>query len=189
MDQIFAPWRIDWVERDDRQAETEGCPFCVLPDRDDDRANGILARSEHSYVLQNNYPYNPGHVMVIPDRHVDGWGDLSDAELLDHSRLKVRTLEAIRAAQDPDGFNAGENLGGAPAGGSIDDHVHTHVIPRWSGDTSFMPIVAETKVIVEGLEATYDRLREGFAGLEGATVPDDDAAAVRIEDTTPPGVD
>jgi ATP adenylyltransferase len=176
MDQIFAPWRIEWVERD---GDGDGdCPFCALPDADDDRANRIVARSDRSFVLLNNYPYNPGHAMVIPYRHAGSWGDLTDAELLDHAKLKARTLEALDTALGPDGANAGENLGGGAAGGSIDDHLHTHVVPRWNGDTNFMPVVGDTKVIVEALDDTYDRLREAFAAQDGAGADgDDDAVA------------
>lgn len=175
MDQIFAPWRIDWIERDGED-DIDGCPFCVLPDRDDDTESRIVARSEHSFVLLNNYPYSPGHVMVIPRRHTGDFGDLSDDELLDHARLKTRTIDALDDAMDPAGFNAGENLGGGAAGGSIDDHVHTHVVPRWNGDTNFMPVISDTKVIVEALEDTYDRLHEAFASQSGATVSDETAA-------------
>ncbi|MFC6726074.1 HIT family protein [Halobium palmae] len=179
MEQIFAPWRIEWVERDDEDA-IDGCPFCVLPERDDDRENRIVARSERGFVLLNNYPYNPGHAMVIPRRHVADYPDLTEEELLDLGRLKQRTLTALGDAMGPDGFNAGLNLGGAAAGGSI-DHVHTHVVPRWSGDTNFMPVVGDTKVVVEALERTYDHLRDAFAGQEGATVPDDESRAVRFD--------
>lgn len=179
MDQIFAPWRIEWVERDDEET-IDGCPFCVLPERDDDRESRLVVRSEHSFVLLNNYPYNPGHVMVIPRRHTGDFGDLSDDELLDHARLKQRTLDALEEAMAPAGFNAGENLGGDAAGGSIDDHLHTHIVPRFDGDTNFMPVVGDTKVIVEALEDTYDRLHDAFAALPEATVSDE-TSAVRLE--------
>jgi ATP adenylyltransferase len=175
MDQLFAPWRIEWVSRDD-DGDVEGCPFCVLPARDDDRASRIVARSDHAFVILNNYPYNPGHAMVIPDRHEGDYRALDDAELLDHARLKQRTFDAMDAAFDPDGYNAGLNLGGGAAGGSIDDHLHTHVVPRWSGDTNFMPVVSDTTVIVEAVDETYDRLRDAFAAQPGATVPGDDRA-------------
>ncbi|SDM57820.1 Diadenosine tetraphosphate (Ap4A) hydrolase [Halogranum gelatinilyticum] len=177
MEQIFAPWRIEWIERDDA-GDIDGCPFCVLPERDDDRESRIVARSEHSFVLLNNYPYNPGHAMVIPNRHTGDFGDLSDAELLDHAKLKRRTLDALDAALGPAGCNAGENLGGDAAGGSIGDHLHTHVVPRWDGDTNFMPVISDTKVIVEALEDTYDRLHEAFAEQAGATVSDETGAVV-----------
>ena len=176
MDQVFAPWRIDWVERSDKNDDIDGCVFCAFADDDADRANRVVARSEHAFVLLNNYPYNPGHVMVIPHTHTGDYRDLEEAVLTDHARLKQRTFNALEAAFAPNAFNAGLNLGGSAAGGSIDDHLHTHVVPRWEGDTNFMPIVSDTKVIVEAVEDTYDRLHEGFAGLEGATVADDDTA-------------
>ncbi|MFB6280986.1 MAG: HIT domain-containing protein [Haloferacaceae archaeon] len=166
MDRLFAPWRIEWVERD--EDPIDGCPFCVLPERDD-REGRIVARNDRAFVLLNNYPYNPGHVMVVTGRHTGEYAALDEAELLDHARLKQRTLRALRAALDPDGTNAGLNLGGAAAGGSIDDHLHEHLVPRWEGDTNFMPVVGDTKVIVEALDRTYDRLVEAFAEQSGAT--------------------
>ena len=175
MDQVFAPWRIAWVERDDEDS-IDGCPFCVLSERDDDRESRIVARGERSFVLLNNYPYNPAHVMVIPHTHTGEWGDLTEAAWLDHARMKARTFTAVRNEFAPDAFNAGLNLGGSAAGGSIDDHLHTHVVPRWEGDTNFMPVVADTKVIVEALEDTYDRLHDAFAALDGAESGEDDRA-------------
>ena len=180
MDQIFAPWRIEWVEREGPTEDLDDCVFCALPEMDDDRENRIVARSEHAYVLLNNYPYNPGHAMVIPRVHGGEYGALSDAALLAHARLKARTLEAMREAFDPDGFNAGLNLGGDAAGGSIDDHVHTHVVPRWRGDTNFMATIADTTVIVEALADSYDRLHAAFGTQDGATDPGEDRA-VKIE--------
>jgi ATP adenylyltransferase len=168
MDQLFAPWRIEWVEREDRNEDVEGCVFCALPEREDARESRVVADSEHAFVLLNNYPYNPGHVMVIPRQHTGDYRDLDDEVLLDHARLKQRTVDAIETALSPDGFNAGLNLGNA-AGGSIGDHLHTHVVPRWGGDTNFMAVVSETKVIVEAIDDTYDRLHAAFAGQEEAT--------------------
>ncbi|MFB6111067.1 MAG: HIT domain-containing protein [Halobacteriaceae archaeon] len=170
MEQVFAPWRIDWVEREAEPDEaTPECIFCALPERDPEEAR-IVARNGSAYVLLNNYPYNPGHAMVIPNRHGGEYGALPEETLLDHARLKARTLEALEAALAPDGYNVGLNLGGDASGGSVDDHVHTHVVPRWEGDTNFMPIIADTKVIVEALEDTYDRLHDAFCELEGARV-------------------
>ncbi len=168
MDQLFAPWRIEWVERE-RPAEEGGCIFCALPERDDAREARVVAASERAYVVLNNYPYNPGHSMVVPRPHGGDYGTLDDETLLEHARLKQRTFEALRAAIGPDGFNTGLNLGRG-AGGSIDDHLHTHVVPRWSGDTNFMAVVGETKVIVEALDRTYNRLHEAFAAQDGTTV-------------------
>jgi ATP adenylyltransferase len=178
MDQMFAPWRIEWVEREADDTAVEDCVFCELPEWENDEENRLVARSEHAYVLLNNYPYNPGHVMVIPCWHTGAYGDLSDEVLLDHAKLKQRTFDALTEALDPDGFNAGLNLGDG-AGGSVDDHLHTHVVPRWEGDTNFMPVLSDTKVIVEALSETYDRVRAAFAEQDGTTAPDE--SAVRIE--------
>ncbi len=179
MDQVFAPWRIEWVEREEKNPDVTECVLCELPDLGDDRANRVVARSERAYVLLNNYPYNPGHAMVIPDVHTGDLRELDDETLLDHARLRGHTVDALEAALDPDGFNVGMNLGGGAAGGSIDDHVHTHVVPRWNGDTNFMPVVSDTKVIVEALEDTYDRLHDAFAALDGARAHDE-ATAVEL---------
>lgn len=178
MDQLFAPWRIEWVERD-APGEGPECVFCAFEADDEDRENRVVARSEHAFVLLNNYPYNPGHVMVIPTRHTGEYTDLPEEELLDHARLKQRTLEAFEGAFSPDGINAGYNFGRG-AGGSIDDHLHAHVVPRWEGDTNFMPVIGETKVIVQALEESYDRLHEAFSELAGADGSDPERA-VRFE--------
>jgi len=177
MDQVFAPWRIEWVEREGND-EIEGCVFCAFAEgpRDQDRERRVVARSTHAFVLLNNYPYNPGHVMVIPESHTGDYRDLDDDVLLDHARLKQRTFDALDAAMGPDAYNAGLNLGGSAAGGSIDDHLHTHVVPRWEGDTNFMPVVSDTKVIVEAVDDTYDHLHEAFAEQAGAEVTGEDEA-------------
>ena len=175
MKQIFAPWRIEWVERDPAEKQIDGCPFCVLPERDNDRENLIVARSERSFAILNNYPYNPGHLMVIPDRHVGQYETLTVAELMDHARLKQVAIRALDEGLDPNGLNTGMNLGDG-AGGSIGAHIHTHLVPRWHGDTNFMPVVGDTSVIVEAVTEIYDRLHAGFAAQPGATVESDDRA-------------
>lgn len=180
MDQVFAPWRIEWIEREEPNEAIDDCVFCELPAMETDRANLIVAQSEHAFVMLNNYPYSPGHVMVIPDTHGGDLRDLDDEVLLDHAKLKASTIDALESAFDPVGFNVGLNLGGDAAGGSIDDHVHTHVVPRWTGDTNFMPVISDTTVIVEALEATYDRLHAAFQAQDGSIVDDGDTNAVRI---------
>ena len=176
MDSIFAPWRIEWVERQDPAEQIEGCVFCELASREDDRENKIVARSDQAFVILNNYPYNPGHAMVIPHRHTGEYQTLSEDELLGHATLVQQTIEALESAMHPHGINTGLNLGGPAAGGSIDDHLHTHVVPRWGGDTNFMPVISDTKVIVEAIEDTYERLHEAFGELAGATVDGPDQA-------------
>jgi ATP adenylyltransferase len=175
MDQVFAPWRIEWVEREEGTDEVD-CVFCDLPTREVDRDNRVVARNEHAYVLLNNYPYNPGHAMVIPHKHTGEYRDLDEATLLGHARLKQRTFDALEDGLGPDAYNAGLNLGGGAAGGSIADHLHTHVVPRWEGDTNFMPVISDTQVIVEAIVDTYDRLHEAFAAQDGAVVADGDTA-------------
>lgn len=174
MEQIFAPWRIEWVKR---EKEQEGCVFCEMREAEDDRDALVVARSERSFVVLNNSPYNPGHIMVVPHDHTGDYAALDDEALLDHARLKSATFDALRASFDPDGFNTGLNLGEG-AGGSIDEHLHTHVVPRWEEDTNFMPVTSDTKVIVQALEESYEELREGFASLDIAD--DDGDGAVRL---------
>ncbi|MFB6132243.1 MAG: HIT domain-containing protein [Halanaeroarchaeum sp.] len=178
MESVFAPWRIEWVQRDGNE-DVDGCVFCELPEREADRDHLIVARNDHAYAMLNNYPYNPGHAMVVPFAHEREYEALSEPVLLSHSRLVQQTIAALKAAMDPDGVNAGLNLGGSAAGGSIEEHLHTHVVPRWDGDTNFMPVISETKVIVEAVEDTYDRLHEAFAELDGATAVDE-TSAVRL---------
>jgi len=179
MDQVFAPWRIEWIEREEQNPGVD-CVFCDLPAAGADREHRIVARTDHAVVMLNNYPYSPGHAMVIPTVHTGDLSELDDDTRLDHARLKARTVDALETALEPDGFNTGMNLGGGPAGGSIPDHLHTHVVPRWQGDTNFMPVIGDTQVIVEAIADTYDRLREAFAAQDGATDPGDDQA-IRIE--------
>lgn len=173
MEQVFAPWRIEWVRREE---QNDGCVFCDMRDSGDDRETRVVARSSHSFVVLNNSPYNPGHVMVVPHSHTGDYAALDDEALADHARLKQATFEALRVSFDPDGFNAGLNLG-TGAGGSIDDHLHTHVVPRWQEDTNFMPVTTDTKVIVQALDEAYEELRGGFASLE---TTDDGDGAVRV---------
>ena len=177
MEQVFAPWRIEWIRREEKNPDVDGCVFCAFAERTTDRENLVVARSEHSFVLLNNYPYNPGHAMVIPHAHTGDYGELTDEQLLDHARLKARTFDALESALAPDGFNAGLNLGEG-AGGSIKDHLHTHVVPRWRGDTNFMPVLSDTTVIVEALEDTYDLVHDAFAAQDGASVPGEGRAVV-----------
>ncbi len=182
MDQVFAPWRIEWVERSDRNEDIEGCIFCALPERTEDRHHNLLARGNRAYVLLNNYPYNPGHAMVIPETHTGEYRDLDVETLAAKERLVQRTIAAMDDALDPDGYNVGYNLG-VGAGGSIADHLHAHIVPRWEGDTNFMPVVGDTKVIVEAVEETYDRLHDAFRTQDGVEDQGADRAVEVAPDT------
>ena len=165
MDPIFAPWRMDWVTREDTNEGIDGCVFCELPKADSDQEFRIIAFSEQSYVLVNKAPYTPGHVLVIPHHHVENIVDLEPETILDVFTLTKHTTAAIEHALRPDGFNIGMNIGKA-GGASVEDHVHIHVVPRWHGDTTFMPTTANTKIIAEALDETYERLQSAFAQLE-----------------------
>lgn len=169
MNRLFAPWRQDYVEDAD-EADVDGsCPFCQLPSREDDHGTQIVARSERAYVILNEYPYNRGHVMVVPYEHTGEYATLDPATVVECARFKRRAISAIRETFDPDGFNVGTNIGGETSGASIGDHLHTHVVPRWDGDTNFIPATAESKVIVEELGETWERLRAAFARQDGAS--------------------
>lgn len=159
MERLWAPWRMEYINSA-REGEA-GCIFCELPAADDDEKNYILTRREKAFVILNTYPYNSGHLMIAPFRHVGEVEDLEDDEAENMHHLLQKSLKALRGAMQPEGFNIGMNLGRV-AGAGVPDHVHWHVVPRWSGDTNFMPMVAETKVLPELLQDAYSRLREQF---------------------------
>ena len=161
MDRLWSPWRMEYIQAA-KEGEGEGCIFCDLPAKGDDAATHILARGEHGFVLLNAFPYNPGHVMVAPFRHSGDLEGLSDEESLDLDRLLRRAMTALREGMEPHGFNVGMNLGRV-AGAGIPDYLHWHVVPRWTGDTNFMPVVGKTRVLPELLEETYRRLARRFA--------------------------
>jgi ATP adenylyltransferase len=140
------------------QTEPEGCIFCDKPAAGDDEANLILARTERAFVMLNAFPYNPGHLLIAPFRHVAEVEDVEDAEAADASSLIQRGVRALKAVSGPDGFNIGMNLGRV-AGAGVPGHLHWHVVPRWNGDTNYMATVGETRVLPEALEDTYARLR------------------------------
>ena len=157
MDTLWAPWRMDYVEN----AEPSTCLFCDIPSTQHDEKSLILHRGKSVFTLMNLYPYNPGHVMIAPHRHLDDLKKLSAEEQLELIQEAARSTSLLRQTMNPDGFNLGMNLGKA-AGAGVKDHLHLHVVPRWNGDTNFMPIVAETKVIPEELTATYRKLAPVF---------------------------
>ena len=151
--QLWAPWRLEYVAA---AGEPQGCAFCLAEDgNDEDRL--VVHRGELGLVLLNKYPYASGHLMVAPRRHVGEFAALTDAEALGLHRLAAEGLEALAATYRPDGYNVGWNLGRV-AGAGIVDHVHQHVVPRWSGDTNFMPVLADVKVLPEHLLETRRKL-------------------------------
>ena len=159
MDQLWAPWRLEYI----LEAKTEGCVFCESPRRDEDEKNHILHRGKHAFVIMNAFPYSNGHLLIAPYSHTGDLADLTDDESLEIMQLCQKCCGVLKRVCAPDGFNLGVNLGTA-AGAGISDHVHMHIVPRWSGDTNFMPVFADVKVIPEALDATYKKLKAGWTG-------------------------
>jgi len=147
-------------------SKSKGCIFCEKPAQGRDEENLIVWRGETCFVILNRFPYNNGHFMVAPYRHVARLDELTGEETLELWRLVSVGISVIEGTMNPDGFNVGINLGRA-AGAGVEDHIHVHVVPRWEGDTNFMPVLADTKVIPEHLAATWRRLREGFEKILG----------------------
>ena len=159
MERLWAPWRMEYIQANKGEPEDAPCILCRIRDGEEDER--VLARSDLGYVVLNKYPFNPGHVMVVPDRHVGDPEALTDEELLDLQRLIRRSVAALREEMAPHGFNIGANIGRI-AGAGVPDHLHWHVVPRWSGDTNFMPVVGQTRVIPELLEETAGKLTPLF---------------------------
>ena len=158
MDQLWAPWRMELI---DKGGVEKGCIFCDLPRAGADRENLVLGRTRHAFAILNRFPYNNGHLMVVPRAHTADLASLSreeNDELGEMLRVSTRLVGQAYRAQ---GYNLGMNLGRA-AGAGIEQHLHWHVVPRWSGDTNFMPVLDDTKVMIEHLHASWDRLRPLF---------------------------
>ena len=158
MRKIWAPWRIEYI----RSKKGEGCIFCQKPKENRDAQNYILFRGEKNFAMFNLYPYNPGHMMVAPYRHLAAFEELNDEELFEHFDLMRRCTQALKGVYKPDGFNIGINLGKV-AGAGVEDHVHTHIVPRWNGDTNFTTVVSDIRVIPQALASTYSELRGKIA--------------------------
>ena len=163
MKQLWAPWRMEYI-LDAKDAENETCIFCEKPEEHNDEQNLIVHRSDLSFVMLNKFPYNNGHLMVIPYVHESDYTRLSDDIILDMNRLIKKSIHALQNCMDPHGLNIGLNLG-RTAGAGIDDHLHYHLVPRWNGDTNFMPVISGTKVISESLEASWKKLKTEFAKM------------------------
>jgi ATP adenylyltransferase len=157
VDRLWAPWRLEYVQHAD---ETDGCVFCRAAEGDDEEQL-VVHRGERVFVLLNRFPYASGHLMVAPYRHGAGFGDLDEAEAQEVHRLGAAGMAALTAVYRPDGFNLGWNVGRI-AGAGIVDHAHMHVVPRWSGDTNFMPVLADVRVIPEHLVESRRRLAEAW---------------------------
>lgn len=157
MKKLWSPWRIDYII----SPKEDGCIFCDKPAGTEDRENLLLYRGEHSCVLMNLYPYNNGHLMIAPYEHTPEQNGLDTSVLTEIMILANKCMSILSEVFRADGFNLGANIGKA-GGAGIEEHLHYHVVPRWSGDTNFMPVVGNTKVMIEGLLETFDKLKPEF---------------------------
>ena len=158
MDRIWAPWRIEYVGST-KPAEEKKCFLCVDPEKDNESL--VVGRKSSAFVIMNRFPYTNGHIMVVPVRHTGRMEDLSDEELLDLMRLVKVMISVFKEEFNVDGVNVGINVGRA-AGAGLEEHIHIHMVPRWFGDNNFMPVVGETRMISEHLNASYERLKRKF---------------------------
>jgi ATP adenylyltransferase len=158
MDRLWTPWRYRYVST----ASSGGCIFCEKAASSDDRGNYVVLRAERNFAILNLYPYTSGHLMIAPYQHVATLGGAPQETLEEMMRLTARAEDALRRLYEPDGLNIGMNVG-ASAGAGVAGHIHMHVLPRWTGDGSFMTTVAETRVLPETLETTYERLKAALS--------------------------
>ena len=157
MKHIWAPWRVAYIQA----KKPEGCILCDKPEEGQDEANFILYHGTYNFIIMNSFPYNPGHLMVAPYRHICTPEDLTVEELHEHTELVCRCIGVLRQVYNPAGFNTGMNVGKI-AGAGIDGHIHSHIVPRWQGDTNYMPVIGDTRVIPQALADTYQKLKGLF---------------------------
>jgi ATP adenylyltransferase len=159
MDKLWAPWRLQYITGLDKKKK--GCIFCRILKEKKDKQNFVFIRTKHSYAVLNIYPYNNGHVLLVPNRHLKDISDLTRGEREDLLDLLDTTKALLQKVLNPKGYNVGMNLGRI-AGGGIPGHLHIHLVPRWRGDVNFMPVVANTKVISQSLEVLYAKLSQAY---------------------------
>jgi ATP adenylyltransferase len=164
LERLDASWRQRYVEQASTGVADGSCIFCALAEAPMDEASGVVDRDDTSFVVLNAFPYGSGHVLVLPKRHVAAIDELDEAESAGLWRATTRALRAVTAAYQPDGANLGANLGRA-AGAGIPGHLHLHVLPRWGGDTNFMTSVAETRVLPESLDVSFQKLRAAYVAM------------------------
>jgi ATP adenylyltransferase len=161
VEQLWAPWRLEYVAGASGQPTDDRCIFCAKQEDGDDDRSLIVRRGERCFVLLNLYPYSNGHLMVAPYRHVAAPGALDAAERAELWELLAQSITALDEAMAPHGYNSGLNLGRV-AGAGVEGHIHLHVVPRWNGDTNFMPVLADVKVMPEHLSRTLERVRDAW---------------------------
>ncbi len=161
MKKLWAPWRIEYI----RSPKEDGCIFCDKPKRNNDRDDLILYRGKTCFVLMNLYPYNNAHLLIAPYSHVDNMQEFDKEAYCEIVELADRSMDILKETMDAQGFNFGANIGAA-AGAGIEEHIHFHLVPRWVGDTNFMPVLGHTKVLVDGLLESYDFLKPYFDKIQ-----------------------
>lgn len=160
MQQLWAPWRLAYIQ--DTAPKQPGCFFCnAWKDEGNEIEHLLLHRGKSAFIMMNRFPYSVGHVMIAPVRHVGNMEEVNAAEAAEIWRLTVLAKKALTAAMKPEGFNVGINQGKC-AGAGVLDHIHVHVVPRWNGDTNFMPVFSDTRVMPQALEACYEKLKPAF---------------------------
>ncbi len=168
MERLWSPWRSQYISAFGTDTEYKGCIFCDAFNSDDDDMHYLVIRHTHCFTLMNLYPYNSGHLLIVPNQHTNSIVNLEQTtyyEMMDIVRI---WLQVYKSAMNPQGFNIGTNIGRA-GGAGLDSHVHVHIVPRWLGDSNFMPVIGETKVISEDLLETMKRLRKGFTTVTQST--------------------
>ena len=158
MDRLWAPWRTVYIGKD----HGDVCIFCDKLESNEDAANYTVLRGDKTFVIMNLYPYNNGHLLIAPKRHVGDLADLDADELLELGQMTQRMVKTLRLAFNPEGFNIGVNLGKI-AGAGVPGHFHVHIVPRWGGDNNFMPVLGDIRVISEGMEMTYKKIMDALA--------------------------
>ena len=158
MENMWSPWRMKYITDNEKPGD---CIFCSYPKMKDGIENLIVHRGESAYVILNRYPYTSGHVMVVPFQHVASIEELTPTIRGEIMEIVNETIGVLRKAYQPEGFNIGINMGSA-AGAGIAEHAHVHIVPRWAGDTNFMSITGETRVIPEDMQVTYERITKGW---------------------------
>jgi ATP adenylyltransferase len=159
MEHIWSPWRYHYIASADKQT---GCVFCRIQQENSDRENLVVHRANLNFIVLNMFPYTSGHLMIVPYAHQAMLADVNQATTTEMMELAKRAQVALAAEYNPDGFNLGMNLGRS-AGAGVADHIHLHVVPRWTGDANFVSVIGETRVLPEDLKTTYEKLKKHFS--------------------------
>ncbi len=165
MEKLWSPWRSKYIDSFNSDADKTKCIFCqMLSLNPNDRDNLLVDMDEHTFTVLNLYPYNNGHLMIVPKRHTNDFAGLKEAEIAESFRKLQLAEKALRKVLNPSGFNIGANIGRV-AGAGIEDHIHFHIVPRWNGDSNFMPVIGNIKVISQDLAETKSKLLEAYSSL------------------------